>query len=518
MPKKSRAQRRRRNKSGDGASDDEYIGGDDDNHSNNNDARSYEDGMGSVDQLSESHTIDMMSHNNNSTLASIEDDLDWDMDDDDDHRNFRANDHADNDAAERAERRRQQKLQTILSTSVDFAQEKRSSKREVLLKQWFKALTQYCTSPSGYEIVEQYRDNLLESCLQYALYKGSSSPAEHYAACRVLEALGVLIGSDHDLYEQTSKRLIRTIQSTHRASAVRTAALRALGMIVFCGDDVDDVIVESVMDLCETIILASDFRGQPTPTNLKAGAFQVWTVLATSLHILYVAGSDAATTGRGLPLLPIVLECLENESTSESALQLKEAAGQAVVYIHDARLMLGADESQVENTTDAQYKLGSWEHTEYEDIMEEISQAVYQLAHASGYHMSRKAKKEQRQVFRDYLGMLQDNEDPVHVVQFRGSSLELTTWKDVIALEYMRRCLQGGFQIQLMTNPTLNLMLGADGAALAAKGNGYSQLEKRLYMSKTSEVAKAKDLDRHKGRDKRNNIKNHFLTTDDDGM
>lgn len=512
MPKKPRAQRRRRNKSGEDGEDDLLNDGDD---NVNNDARSYEDDLASVDYLSDSHTIDMHSQNN-STLASIEDDLDWDMDDDNDHRNYRANDHADNDAAAAAERRRQQKLQTILSTSVDFPQEKRSSKREVLLKQWFKALTQYATSPAAYDMVENYRDALLESCLQYALYKGASSPAEQYAACRVLEAMGVLIGSDHDLYEQTSKRLIRTIQSTHRASAVRTAALRALGMVVFCGDDVDDVIVESVMDLCETIILSSEFRGQTTPITLKAGALQVWTVLATSLHVLYVSGSDDATTGRGLPLLPTILECLEDESTSESALQFKEAAGQAVVYIHDARLRLGADESQVENTTDAQYKLGSWEHTEYEDIMEEITQAVYQLAHVSGHYMSKKAKKEQRQVFRDYLGMLQDNEDPVHVVQFRGGSLELTTWKDVIALEYMRRCLQGGFQIQLMTNPTLQLMLGANGASLTAKGNGYSQLEKRLFMSKTSEVAKAKDLHRHKGRDKRNNIKNHFLTADDE--
>ncbi|KAL3902665.1 MAG: hypothetical protein SGILL_010744 [Bacillariaceae sp.] len=507
MPRKARAQRRRNKRGDDGEQD---IDSDD-----NNDAQSYDDA--SVDYLSDSFTIDHHSQNN-STLASIEDDLDWDMDDDNDHRNYRANDHADNDAAVAAERRRQQKLQTILSTSVDFPQEKRSSKREALLKQWFKALTQYATSPASYEIVENYRDALLESCLQYALYKGSSTPAEQYAACRVLEAMGVLIGSDHDLYEQTSKRLIRTIQSTHRASAVRTAALRALGMIVFCGDDVDDVVVESVMDLCETIILASEFRGQSTPTVLKAGSLQVWTVLATSLHGFYVSGKDDATTGRGLPLLPIILECLESESTSESALQLKEAAGQAAVYIHDARVRLGADESQIENATDAQYKLGSWEGTEYEDIMEEITQAVYQSAHASGHFMSRKAKKEQRQVFRDFLGTLQDNEDPIHVVQFRGGSLELTAWKDVIALENMRRCLQGGFQVQLMTNPTLQLMLGANGTALAAKNTGYSQLEKRLFVSKSSEVAKSKDLARHKGRDKRNNVKNHFLTADAEGI
>jgi hypothetical protein len=132
--------------------------------------------------------------------------------------------------------------------------------------------------------------------------------------------------------------------------------------------------------------------------------------------------------------------------------------------------------------------------------------------------MSKKAKKEQRSVFRDFLNLLQDNETPDHVIQFRGGSLELTTWKDIITLEYIKRCLQGGFQIQLLTNPTLQFLLGANGAALCGSkgGGGYSQIEKRLLLSKTSEAAKAKDMNRHKGRDKRNNIKNHFLTADGD--
>ena len=57
----------------------------------------------------------------------------------------------------------------------------------------------------------------------------------------------------------------------------------------------------------------------------------------------------------------------------------------------DARVRLGA--AQVENTTDAQYKLGSFANTEYENVMLEITQAVYQLAHASGHYMSKKRKR-----------------------------------------------------------------------------------------------------------------------------
>ena len=47
--------------------------------------------------------------------------------------------------------------------------------------------------------------------------------------------------------------------------------------------------------------------------------------------------------------------------------------------VEDARVRLGS--AQVENTTDTHYKLGSFANTDYENVMEDITQAVYQLAH-----------------------------------------------------------------------------------------------------------------------------------------
>jgi hypothetical protein len=366
-----------------------------------------------------------------------------------------------------------------------------------------------------YDVVERWREELVKACSQYALLRGS--PAEQYAGCRVLEAMAILIG-DHDLYEQLVKRLTRTIQATHKATPVRVSALRALGMLVFCGVD-DDVITESVLDLCEQVV-QSQYRGQITPLALRAAAWQVWTLLATTIHELYVSGKTDESIGRGLVLLPIVSECLEMDKQNDNL--LKEAAGQAMAYIHDCRLRLGADavdghEHRVENTTDAKYKLGSWEGSDWEDEVDEITQTIYELAHASGHYLSKKAKKEQRSVFRDYLGMLHDNESPEVVVNFRGGTLELTKFGDVVAYDFVKRCLQGGFQVQLLTNPTLQAIFGCDGAVLG-HSNGYSQLEKRLLLSKTSEASKMKDQGRHKGRKKRQNVKDHFLTADGDAI
>jgi hypothetical protein len=523
------------------------------------------DHVGAADDLSENHTInDMVSNgggngngNGNGTFASMEDDVDWDMNDDDDDDNQYRQLNKDVTAAASAEvsqQTRQQRLQDALCTCTDYPSEKRSTKRQLMLQRWFQAFTQYATMPP-YDVVYKYKDELIIACSQNALLKGSAS--EQYAACRVLEALAVLV-SDLDLYEQVQGRLVRVIQATQRATAVRAASLKALGMIVFClqhnGHD-DDVLTEKTLDVCEEIIVQPRYRNQSTPPALVAAALRVWTLLATTLNELYVSGKDDTSTGRGLLLLPRLLQIMESEPNSSNSndLALHEAAGLTVAYIHEARLKLGiqatsyVDDHYVKNgpdtastittdttfnddgdgtsipppassslnTTDLQYKIGSWEGSEWADIMDELTQLLYGKAHASGHYLSKKVKKEQRHVFRDYLVLVQDNEFPLEVVTFRGGTLELNCYKDIVPLEACKNCLQGGFQIQLLTNPTLQTMFGANGASLA-QNNPYSQLEKRLLLSKTSEVAKQKDQHRHKHRDKRHNVKTFFLTVDEE--
>jgi hypothetical protein len=101
-------------------------------------------------------------------------------------------------------------------------------------------------------------------------------------------------------------------QSTHRTIPVRAAALRAMGMAVFMGVD-DDVITEELLDLCETLA-QDEFRSSENPSALGATTLDVWTFLATTIHELYIAGKDDVSTGRGLLLLPLLLESLEQDS------------------------------------------------------------------------------------------------------------------------------------------------------------------------------------------------------------
>ena len=118
--------------------------------------------------------------------------------------------------------------------------EKRKAKREANLKLLFKAITQYATGSDGRDTVYSRLDDVIFPICTIGLrYGGTASPVEQYAACRVLEATSVIIGSDQDEYcESIYDLLVRVIKATGRASQVRGAALRALSMAYFiCSSD-----------------------------------------------------------------------------------------------------------------------------------------------------------------------------------------------------------------------------------------------------------------------------------------
>jgi hypothetical protein len=163
------------------------------------------------------------------------------------------------------------------------------------------------------------------------------------------------------------------------------------------------------------------------------------------------------------------------------------------------------------------FRRGSWDGSQWEVIMDEVKQRIADLSVESGHHLSRKARKEQRSTFREFMATIVEDEAPEEVVAFRGGRLSMNNWKEIIQLNFVRHCLQGGFQIQILTNETLHLIFGANGQLLMENAT-MSQLEKRLILSKTSDVAKAADIDLKASRKKRENIKNHFLTVDGDDL
>ena len=409
------------------------------------------------------------------------------------------------DNAQAAAAARQARLEDALSGLDEFASEKRSAKREGSLKRLFRALTQFATGAAGWETVMNQSHNI-RSASFHSIRVGQ--PSEQYAAWRVLEATSVILGADQNEWcESLDTQLRRAVMTTTRAAPVRMAALRALSMSVFIGSSEDDETTEGLMDLCEQVA-AEEFRNEPVPVALRATGLDCWALLATTIEDAFLAGQDDVQMGRGLALLSLLKNCLET-----SNVDLRSAAGECMSLIHEARLNLGITEEEAENSTARRFRRGSWDGSEWEVLMDEVKQLIAELSVESGHHLSKKAKKQQRATFREFMATIVDDELPEEVISFRGGKLTLKSWREIIQLNFVRHCLQGGFQVQLMTNATLQAIFGANGQLLSENAT-MSQLDKRLIMSKTSEAAKNADLDMARKRNKRQNIKNHFLTAD----
>ena len=404
---------------------------------------------------------------------------------------------------------RYQRLQDVLAAVDELPSEKRSARREACLRKIFRAISQYATGEAGQMALQNRLDEIRTACF-FGLRNGAA--AEQYAACRVLEVTSVVLGGDQDeFYESIEKTLRRIVMTTvSRATPVRVAALRALAMTnVICASDQETA--EALLDLCEEVA-GEEYRGQTVPETLRAAALDCWALIGTTIPDFHLAGKDDVMIGRGLAILGLLKDCLDSP-----CIELRSAAGECMTLIHEARMDLGIAGDGGENTTERQFRRGSWEGSEWEVLMDEVKQRIAELSTESGYYMSKKMKKVQRATFREFMSTIVDDETPEEVVSFRGGSITLNTWKEIVQLNFIRHCLQGGFQIQLLTNETLQEIFGADGQLLNALG-GMSQLEKRLVMSKTSEASKSADKELTRQRRVRTNVKNYFLTADGDDI
>ena len=407
----------------------------------------------------------------------------------------------------------------------------------------FRAVTTCATGPAGREMLEEHWSSVWEACSCSVSGRGSAGPTEQYAACRVIEACSVVLGGDRDdVVSAANGPLRRVVNATGRATQVRGAALRCLSMVHFvCGTGCLEVGEDShsVLDLCEAVGGTERYRGDRTPPSLRATALDCWSLLCTTLHEGHVAGGggggggddddddddDADVggggggAGRGLRLLPSLATCLDSPDPG-----LRRSAGEAVSLIHECRLRMGIDDDEADNATERKFVRGSWDGSDQEGLMDEIRERISELSATSSHRISKQARREQRSTFRDYASTVVEDEFPSEVVNWRGGKLTLNSWGEIVQLSFIRHCLQGGFQIQLMTNKTLHAIFGD---ALHASGGGgggggasssLSQIEKRMFLSKSSEASKAADRIMTKQRRTRTNVKNHFLTSDGEDM
>lgn len=104
-----------------------------------------------------------------------------------------------------------------------------------------------------------------------------------------------------------------------RAAQVRSEAFWCLAMVHFiCGTYCLEEGGESVaaMELCKRVA-SENYQGEAVAPSLRATALDCWSLMTTTLHNTHVAvgygnGDDL---GRGLCLLPLLVQCLDGPDT-----------------------------------------------------------------------------------------------------------------------------------------------------------------------------------------------------------
>jgi hypothetical protein len=437
----------------------------------------------------------------------------WDYDDDNMDDDAMIGKTSGTNRAALAAETRQQQFYTALAAIEELPTEKRTSRRETLWRRLFATLVQ---APAADDTELVILDAATTSAALYSLKHGP--PSEQYAVCRVLQAwaLVFVIAGQCALDDSLTTALHQIIQSSTASATVRGAALRAWALSVVFEDDGE--VTEVVLDLCEAVA-QREYRQHATPPTLRIAALENWSLIATTMPVFYIAGNDDATDGRGLLLLPLLRDILVEDdqagNTGESNMDLRAAAGEAAALIHECRLKwMQEDDPNHINPNE----ISPWENSEWEIMVDEIQQAVASYAVQSGHHQSKKDKKAQRATFREYAATLVENEGPDESVALRNQgSVTISSWNHLVPLKTVRATLQGGFLVQLLHNPTLQGWLAVQ-SGVGIKADGLSHIEKRLYMSKASEVNKEADRKRTQHRDKRERVKHHFLTVDGDDI
>jgi Interferon-related developmental regulator (IFRD) len=227
------------------------------------------------------------------------------------------------------------------------------------MRRLYKALAQHsASSEENWEIIDRNSDIVIVPACRYCIDRTSSSLEEQYAACRCLEALCIMLGCNRDEhYEAVEGTLRRTVMSTDRVPQVRSAALRALCLTSFIccsGSAVDKESTSLLLDFCESLC-REHWRGDEeilTPPKLRATALNCWALLSTLVDDTMISG-EGDDVGRGLSMLPALLECLEHDYAD-----LRFAAGECVALIHESRLSLGISNDVAENATERRYRHG----------------------------------------------------------------------------------------------------------------------------------------------------------------
>lgn len=344
---------------------------------------------------------------------------------------------------------------------IEDTYEKRGATREKA----FEGLLEYLKSEVKIDECENSEATVLARCLN-SLRKGGAN--ETALAAHVLGLLVITTGPAESVLDEVEADLVK-LATQGKSAPAKVAAAEALAITCFVTSEGDDTTLR-VMRRMKTIWAKGEAR-------VKAAAMSCWSFLFTSLNSMLPADDVEAT-----------LEELSDE-LHDSNVEVRAAAGEAVALLYHSsglsEALNGDDEGYAED--DASIISGDTSMSGLDDALDRMKD----LATNKGDKLRRSKRDKQtlRSTFRGLCNILEDGNVPVVKIKLQhGDLLVVDTLNGVIAINFFKKYLAGGFQAHLQHNQLLHDVFQF--SPLATRPDKLSSLEKRAYRSPSSAASK----------------------------
>lgn len=334
------------------------------------------------------------------------------------------------------------------------------------------------------DLVEDRKVTLID-CIEKSIRRGKG--AEQLWGAKLVPLLVLQLGGDEAVSKALNQFLLTTVQDKAVSVDARAKCCTALGLLNFLGcDDIGNLL--TLMQFFESIFSASYLRGdEKTPIsvnaeagNLHAEALSAWGLLLTMIP----AGDFVSWMTSGEPVLPSIKKLMGLLQSPH--LEVRMTVGETLALI----LECGR----------------SHDDDFLSEYLDDLIDAVRQLATDSHKYRTKRDRKAQRATFRDVLRYLEEDILPEINVRFGNECLVLDSW--AIHHQYSALCVAmgPGMTSQLQENEFIReiFQLGEKVVLnLALKSAKQSKLERHLH---NAAAFKQRTLTRGKNRDKRSAV------------
>mmetsp|Transcript_4857 Transcript_4857/g.6784 ORF Transcript_4857/g.6784 Transcript_4857/m.6784 type:complete len:382 (+) Transcript_4857:28-1173(+) len=361
-----------------------------------------------------------------------------------------------------------------LEDNLDLLSEKSGATREIALEAIFKELkNQYHE-----EFVTKSRLTLLDA-LKKSLRKGSAKERKFGALCVAMTS--VTLGADDDeLYKEFKPIFSELISPQNTGVSEETKATLAESLAMICLVSADENETLNVINELFAVI-----QHHTSNNELIAAGVRAWSLLVSTI---------SQSTG----IEPIVEQALQTllDLLKNEDVDVRVAAGEAVALLVEKQRDVEEDNFELRSFAD----IGQ---VDVDDLLD----SLHELASDKTKMRARKDKLKQRLPFKEIVASVEEGIIPTEILSFKHQKFTFENWEKLIQLDAVRELLAEGLQTHFENNPLLHQIFDIS-LDKQAKKTQLSSVEKRLMMSPSSPMSKARTQNRSKQRELKGNQHN----------